>query len=135
AGLLACAAAASDAGARVALDLASATMIERYGASRFTRLWRSMDPDVVFATDAEWRCAPAPAQPPPTLVLKHGPRGASFITDGTADDRAPLPGEVVDATGAGDALAAGFLLGGADLAMQSAAECLGRVGAHPGGPR
>jgi sugar/nucleoside kinase (ribokinase family) len=37
----------------------------------------------------------------------------------------------VDATGAGDALAAGFLVGGVDLALAAAARCVGQRGAQP----
>jgi sugar/nucleoside kinase (ribokinase family) len=38
---------------------------------------------------------------------------------------------VVDTTGAGDALAAGFLLSGAELAAEAAARCIAHVGAMP----
>jgi len=38
---------------------------------------------------------------------------------------------VVDATGAGDALTAGYLLGGPDLAMEAAASCVGMHGGQP----
>jgi sugar/nucleoside kinase (ribokinase family) len=44
---------------------------------------------------------------------------------------APVAGEVVDATGAGDALAAGFLVGGPQLAVEAAARCVARLGAMP----
>jgi sugar/nucleoside kinase (ribokinase family) len=48
-----------------------------------------------------------------------------------ADDRPAVPGPVVDVTGAGDALAAGFIVGGADLAMEAAARCVAHRGAQP----
>jgi sugar/nucleoside kinase (ribokinase family) len=38
---------------------------------------------------------------------------------------------VVDATGAGDALAAGFLVGGPELAADAAARCVAKLGALP----
>ncbi len=38
---------------------------------------------------------------------------------------------VVDSTGAGDALAAGWIVGGPDLALEAAARCVQRVGAMP----
>jgi ribokinase len=38
---------------------------------------------------------------------------------------------VVDSTGAGDALAAGFLVGGPELAREAAARCVARLGAMP----
>jgi sugar/nucleoside kinase (ribokinase family) len=37
----------------------------------------------------------------------------------------------VDTTGAGDAFAAGYLLGGPQLALEAAARCVGRMGAMP----
>jgi len=40
-------------------------------------------------------------------------------------------GVVVDATGAGDALAAGFLVGGPELAIETAARCVAKPGAMP----
>jgi sugar/nucleoside kinase (ribokinase family) len=50
------------------------------------------------------------------------------------EERVQLPAaavEVVDATGAGDALAAGFLVGGPELAVEAAARCVGKLGAMP----
>jgi sugar/nucleoside kinase (ribokinase family) len=138
--IVAAVAAARRGGARVAVDLASAAMIERYGPARFTRLWQSLHPAVVFANDAEWSATQRgrDAGPPgfgtggrTVLVLKHGPAGASFVIDGVSDDRTALPGPVVDTTGAGDALTAGYLVGGADVAMSTAAACVAQVGAQP----
>jgi sugar/nucleoside kinase (ribokinase family) len=42
-----------------------------------------------------------------------------------------LPVDAVDSTGAGDALAAGFIVGGAQLALETAARCVAQVGAMP----
>jgi sugar/nucleoside kinase (ribokinase family) len=135
------AAAARAAGARVAVDLASASMITTYGAARFRTLWQSLAPAAVFATDAEWTATsfsedgqaggPGGAGGTTVLVLKHGADGASFVIDGIPDDRARVPGPVVDVTGAGDALTAGYLVGGTDLAMTTAARCVAEVGAQP----
>ena len=44
-----------------------------------------------------------------------------------------LDAEVMDTTGAGDALAAGYLVGGPELAAQAAARCVARAGAMPSG--
>jgi sugar/nucleoside kinase (ribokinase family) len=138
--IVATAATARAAGARVAVDLASASMIERFGPARFRALWQSLEPSVVLANDAEWAATHHGAGATPTsfgaggrsvLVLKHGAAGASFVIDGIADDRAPAAGAVVDVTGAGDSMTAGFLLGGADLAMTTAAACVAQVGAQP----
>ena len=61
-------------------------------------------------------------------ILKRGARGCSF--DG--DERAALPVEqVVDTTGAGDALAAGWIVGGPELALEAAARCVQQLGAMP----
>ena len=127
------AAAARAHGSRVALDLASAAMASRFGADAFSSLCRALRPAAVFATDAEWAIGAAGfgAGGTAVLVLKHGEHGASFVIDGIADDRPPSPGPVVDATGAGDALAAGFLVGGVDAAMAAAARCVGVRGAQP----
>ena len=53
------------------------------------------------------------------------------MIDGISDDRLPVDGPVVDVTGAGDSLTAGYLVGGADLAMRTAATFIGRFGAQP----
>src|SRR5436305_604353 len=42
-----------------------------------------------------------------------------------------VPGPVVDSTGAGDALAAGFLVGGPQLAVKAAARCVAKLGTMP----
>jgi sugar/nucleoside kinase (ribokinase family) len=61
-------------------------------------------------------------------ILKRGAQGCSF--DG--EERAALPVDaVIDTTGAGDALAAGWIVGGADLALAAAARCVRRAGAMP----
>ena len=39
--------------------------------------------------------------------------------------------DVVDSTGAGDALAAGFLVGGIELGLEAAARCVSKLGAMP----
>jgi sugar/nucleoside kinase (ribokinase family) len=138
------AAAARSAGTRVAVDLSSATLINAYGPARFRELWQALLPSVVLANEHEWaatygseegvREAAASgfgAGGQCVLVLKQGPRGASFVIDGEVDHRLPSHGPVLDATGAGDALAAGFLLGGPELAMDVAARCVAQVGAQP----
>ena len=57
-------------------------------------------------------------------VLKRGARGLSV--DGV--DYPAVDVEVVDTTGAGDALAAGFLVGGAELGIATAARCCAQMG-------
>ena len=60
-------------------------------------------------------------------MLKRGKHG--IVVDGRAFPAAPA--EVVDATGAGDALAAGFLVGGPKVALAAAARCVARIGSMP----
>lgn len=137
--------AAHDAGTKVAIDLSSAALIEAYGPARFRRLWQAMRPDVVLANEQEW-AATQSGRPGPqavaavpgfgaggttVLVLKQGAEGCSFIIDGVEDHRPPITGPVLDVTGAGDALGAGFLLGGPDLAMEVAARCVAQTGGQP----
>lgn len=110
---------------RVAVDLSSAAMIKEYGAERFRAAWTALNPLVVFANEDEW--AVCSAEFGGTLVLKQGARGATF--DGV--HHSALPVDVVDVTGAGDALAAGWFVGGPSLAMETAARCIGAVGAQP----
>ncbi len=45
-------------------------------------------------------------------MRKRGPEGCEVLHDGELLALPIVPGEVVDSTGAGDALAAGFLVGG-----------------------
>ena len=125
-------------GARVAVDLGSASMIEAYGGGRYRDLCASLEPAVVLGNDAEWEAVsrgPGGSGFEPggrtVLVLKHGARGATFVIDGVSDYRQTVAGPVVDVTGAGDAVTAGFLGGGVDLAMEAAARCVGVVGAQP----
>jgi sugar/nucleoside kinase (ribokinase family) len=114
-------------GARVSIDLSSWSAIRDHGAASFRDLVASLAPDVVFANEDEeeifgGRLAGV------VWILKRGAQGCSF--DG--DERAALPVEsVVDTTGAGDALAAGWIVGGADLALEAAARCVQRTGAMP----
>jgi sugar/nucleoside kinase (ribokinase family) len=116
---------------RVAVDLASAAMITTLGAAELDARCRALAPAVVLGNDAEWRALGSAGAGTGDRVIKHGPRGATFWQGGTAEHHPPVPGAVVDATGAGDALAAGYLVGGAGTAMRTAAACVAAVGAQP----
>jgi sugar/nucleoside kinase (ribokinase family) len=119
---------AREAGARVSVDLASWSSIRDTGIERFRTLVESVAPDVVFANEDEERAVGGPL-PGSVWILKRGARGASF--DG--DERHALPVDaVVDTTGAGDALAAGWIVGGPELALEAAARCVQGMGAMPG---
>lgn len=114
-------------GAGIAVDLASWSEIEAVGAAEFREVVAELEPDVVFASEREDRVVGGPL-PNVTWIVKRGARGCSFA----GEERAALPAErVVDSTGAGDALAAGWLVGGPDLALEAAARCVSRLGSMP----
>jgi sugar/nucleoside kinase (ribokinase family) len=110
---------------RVSVDLSSTAAIRSAGVDDFRDALKKLRPALVFANEEEAALVgPVEAE---TLVLK---RGASGIMVGeTAFDASPA--EVVDTTGAGDALAAGFLLGGPELGLDAAARCVATMGAFP----
>jgi sugar/nucleoside kinase (ribokinase family) len=116
-------------GARISVDLSSWSAIRDAGAERFRRLVVSLAPDVVFANEDEDRVFGG-AVPGIAWILKRGPRGCSF----EADEQPALPvADVVDSTGAGDALAAGWIVGGPAAALEAAARCVQRLGSMPQG--
>jgi sugar/nucleoside kinase (ribokinase family) len=127
---------AREAGARISVDVAAWTEIRRFGPIRFRELLDELAPDVLFATEAEWELLGGAYLSAPTGVLKRGPRGCSVFTEDSKLDFAAVPADVVDSTGAGDALAAGFLLGGsleeaARRGLEAAARCVAKVGSMP----
>jgi sugar/nucleoside kinase (ribokinase family) len=107
-------------GARVSADVSACTLVDDPFRARLARL----APDLVFATEREREAVGELAT---RWVLKRGARG--LTVDGA--DHAALEVEVVDTTGAGDALAAGFLVGGAELGVATAARCCARMGSMP----
>jgi sugar/nucleoside kinase (ribokinase family) len=109
---------------RVTVDLASAHDIEILGARRIAARLRALGPDLAFATEAERAAVPDFGA---TWVIKLGPRGAIF-PEGHVPARSV---EAVDTTGAGDALAAGYLVGGPQQAIEAAARSVCLVGAMP----
>lgn len=127
---------ARERGARVSVDVAAWTEIRSYGPVRFRELLDEIAPDVLFATEAEWEMLGGAYLTAPVGVIKRGPRGVTVVTEDARLDLAPVAAEVVDTTGAGDALAAGFLLGGsleaaARRGLEAAARCVARVGSLP----
>src|SRR5262249_6009099 len=126
---------ARDNGARISVDVAAWTEIRAYGPVEFRDLLDVVAPDVLFATEAEWQMLGGAYLTAPTGVIKRGARGCIVATDEARLDLA-VDGDVVDSTGAGDALAAGFLLGGsleeaARRGLEAAARCVARVGSLP----
>jgi len=66
------------------------------------------------------------------LVVTRGSQGALVVdADGGTHQVPGVPVEVVDTTGAGDAFAAGYLVGGVELGLETAARCCARMGATP----
>ena len=115
-------------GARVSVDLSAWTRIRAHGAARFRAQLEALEPDVLFGNEGEWDEVGELAG---TRVVKRGAQGFDVVR-GDAVERCQAPNApVVDTTGAGDALAAGFLVGGADLALEAAARCVAQVGAMP----
>jgi len=127
---------ARERGARVSVDVAAWTEIRAYGPVRFRDVLDELAPDVLFATEAEWEMLGGAYLTAPVGVIKRGARGCVVVTEDARLDLAPVGAEVVDTTGAGDALAAGFLLGGsleeaARRGLEAAARCVARVGSMP----
>jgi sugar/nucleoside kinase (ribokinase family) len=124
-------------GARVSVDVAAWTEIREYGPVHFRELLDELAPDVLFATEAEWELLGGAYLTAPVGVLKRGARGCTVFTEDAKLDFAAVDVEVVvDPTGAGDALAAGFLVGGsleeaARRGLDAAARCVATVGSMP----
>ena len=104
----------------VAVDVSTWSLVDQTFRARL----RELTPDVVFATEREQEAVGRLAT---RWVLKRGANG--LTVDGR--DYPAVATEVVDTTGAGDALAAGFLVGGADLGLAAAARCCAQLGAMP----
>ena len=111
---------------RVSVDLSSWSAIRDFGPERFRERLEALRPDVVFANEDEERILGGPLAGC-TWILKRGPLGARF--DGL--DLPAVRAEVLDSTGAGDALAAGYLVGGPELALEAAARCVAQLGSIP----
>lgn len=109
---------------RVSVDLASTAAIRELGVGRFRELVAALGPELVFANDEE---AALVGSLEAETIVKLGARGCR--AEGREYPAEPV--EVVDSTGAGDAFAAGYLLGGPELGLKTAARCVSRLGAMP----
>jgi ribokinase len=114
-------------GGRISVDLSSWSMIRDFGPERLLRRLELLAPDVIFGNEDELNEIGG-SFPAREWVLK---RGAAGITLADSRELAAVPAEVVDTTGAGDALAAGYLIGGAELGLQSASRCVAKLGTMP----
>jgi sugar/nucleoside kinase (ribokinase family) len=117
--------------ARIAVDLSSWSAIRAYGAERFRANLDAVAPDVVLANEPEWEMVGGAYGLAKTAIVKRGSRGVEVYAADGAERFESLGAEVVDTTGAGDALAAGFLLDGIELGLEAAARCVGQLGAVP----
>jgi sugar/nucleoside kinase (ribokinase family) len=124
-------------GGLLAIDLSSAAGLRHYGPARMVDALKDLAPDLMFATVAEADALAAPLGGlAKVCVVKHGAAGCSV--DGKMIPAPPV--DEIDATGAGDALAAAFCssyLRGASPAeaarhaVEVAAGCVTHVGARP----
>jgi ribokinase len=117
--------------ARVSVDFSSWSAIRAYGPARFRDLLEQLAPDVVFANEPEWELVGGAYALAETAVLKRGSRGVVVHGPDGSEEHPATGVDVVDTTGAGDALAAGFILGGIELGLEAAARCVGQLGAVP----
>lgn len=118
-------------GAAVSADLASSRVIADYGPERLRKLLQELDPELVFANEEEREAIGSAAAPEATWVVKRGAAGSAIERVGERSEFGAVPAEVVDTTGAGDAFAAGYLVGGIELAIATAARCVSNLGATP----
>jgi sugar/nucleoside kinase (ribokinase family) len=134
----------------VALTLSDAFCVDRYRAE-FLDLIRTRTVDLIFANERELHSLYETADFDAALaalrndaglaVITRSEKGCLVVTREETDAIPALPVErVVDATGAGDLFAAGFLVGlardasyrsAARLGALAAAEVIGRIGARP----
>jgi sugar/nucleoside kinase (ribokinase family) len=111
------------AGAAVSLDLASARPLETAGRRSATAAVAAISPDLVFATPAEARAVTGTLTTrgllalAPIVIVKEGRGGARVFARPADGELPPLslsvattPVTATDATGAGDAFDAGFLM-------------------------
>ena len=110
-------------------------ILDEANVIRFRERLQRLAPDVLFATEREQDVL-GRELPAPTRVLKRGQDGCLFAREAIQVDLPAADADVVDSTGAGDALAAGFLLGGtleeaARRALGAAARCISQPGAMP----
>jgi ribokinase len=110
---------------RLSVDLSSTAVLRGHGVGRFRDLLAELRPETVFGTEEEAELIGD--LPGSDLVVKLGAHGVR-----AAGVRHPArPARAVDSTGAGDAFAAGYLLGGVSLGLTAAARAVATMGAMP----
>jgi ribokinase len=113
-------------GARLSVDLSAWTRIRH--SHSFRDQLAALDPDVVFGNELEWEELGAIGE---TRVVKRGAGGFDVVRGDSVERCQARDTFVIDTTGAGDALAAGFFVGGPELALEAAERCIAQVGAMP----
>jgi sugar/nucleoside kinase (ribokinase family) len=120
---------------RLSVDLSSTAVLTEYGADRFRALLARLRPEIVFGTEAEAELIGGPGG---AELAGIGLAGTDFVVKlGARGVRAggrvypAHPVDAVDPTGAGDALAAGYLVGGVSLGLAAAARAVAKMGAMP----
>ena len=114
---------------RVSVDLSSVTVLREIGPAEVDRLLGLVKPEVIFGNEREsallaregWNTGAR------IMIEKLGPAGVR-VNGKLWQAR---PAEPADSTGAGDAFAAGFLVGGVDLGLEAAARAVSHLGAMP----
>jgi sugar/nucleoside kinase (ribokinase family) len=119
---------AMSAAPHVSLDLSATVALELAGIEFVREVIAEHRPAVVFGNEDEVALLDPEAD---TVVVKRGARGVVVRTKAETRGHAAREAEAVDTTGAGDAFAAGFLLGGAEGGLEAAARCVGQLGAMP----
>ena len=115
---------------RLSVDLSSTAVLHDYGVARFRALLSRLRPEVVFGNEAEADLIGelgGTGLAGTDLVVKLGARGVR--AGGTVYPAHPV--DAVDPTGAGDAFAAGYLVGGISTGLAAAARAVAKMGAMP----
>jgi adenosine kinase len=141
---------AHKAGRKVALTLSDSFCVDRY-RDEYVKLMRDKTVDIIFANENELRSLYQTADFNTALEALRADIGLAVVTrsekgcvvvQGKVTERVPAApiNQMVDATGAGDLFAAGFLVGtsrgkdlrtSAQLGALAAAEVIQHVGARP----
>jgi sugar/nucleoside kinase (ribokinase family) len=114
-------------GGKISADLSSWSLIRDFGGEKLRRRLELLEPDVLFGNEEEL-AEIGGAFPSRDWVLKRGAAGVT-LSDGRSLPAPPV--DALDSTGAGDALAAGYLVGGIDLGLEAAARCVAKLGTMP----
>jgi ribokinase len=117
---------------QVSVDLSSVSVLREIGPGQTARLLGLLRPEIIFGNAAEaelagLRAAGPAGAGPHTVVVKHGAGGVQV----NGRHWPARPARPRDSTGAGDAFAAGYLLGGVELGLDAAARAVSTMGAMP----